>query len=76
VDRLGETPSAIMPVDRALDFLPEVRVDEQLATRFVNGQVLNVKPPGELARVYGPGGFLGIGQSSWNRYLKPRKLLK
>lgn len=64
----------LLPVDRALSFLPEMRLGEEHQGRFLHGQVLDVRPVGKLMRVYGPRGFLGIGASSWDRYIKPRKI--
>lgn len=64
------------PVDKALGFLPEVRVGLEHQGRFLHGQVLDLRPAGDMMRLYGPDGFLGIGQSSWGRYIKPRKVLR
>lgn len=77
--RLGEgeaVAAKLVPVDQALSFLPEARLGLEHQGRFLHGQVLDLAPPGPLMRVYGPDGFLGIGQSSWDRYIKPRKILR
>jgi tRNA pseudouridine55 synthase len=66
----------IKPVDQALSFLPQVRLGLEHQGRFLHGQVLDLRPTGELMRVYGPDGFLGMGQSSWGKYIKPRKVLR
>lgn len=66
----------VVPVDQALSFLPEIRVGLEHQGRFLHGQVLDLRPAGDMMRLYGPDGFLGIGQSSWGRYIKPRKVLR
>jgi len=66
----------LVSVDQALSFLPEVRLGLEHQGRFMHGQVLDLRPPGKLVRIYGPDGFLGIGASSWDRYIKPRKVLR
>jgi tRNA pseudouridine55 synthase len=66
----------LRPVDQALGFLPEVRVGLEHQGRFLHGQVLDLRPAADMMRLYGPDGFLGIGQSSWGRYIKPRKVLR
>lgn len=66
----------LKPIDQALTFLAEIKLTQDQETRFLTGQVINVKPQGELMRIFGPSGFLGIGQQSWNRYIKPRKVLR
>jgi ribosomal protein S1 len=66
----------IRKMDDALSFMPEVRVGLEHQGRFLHGQVLDLRPAGDMMRLYGPDGFLGIGQSSWGRYIKPRKVLR
>lgn len=66
----------LKPIEQALTFFAEIKVTKDQETKFLTGQVINVKPEGELMRIVGPSGFLGIGQQSWNRYIKPRKVLK
>jgi tRNA pseudouridine55 synthase len=66
----------LVAVDQALGFLPEVRVGLEHQGRFLHGQVLDLRPSADMMRLYGPDGFLGIGQSSWGRYIKPRKVLR
>lgn len=71
-----ELAKRLLPVDQALAFLPEVRLGLEHQGRFLHGQVLDIRPPGKMMRIYGPDGFLGIGASSWDRYIKPRKVLR
>jgi tRNA pseudouridine55 synthase len=71
-----ELARKLTPIDQALSFLPEVRLGLEHQGRFLHGQVLDLRPSGKLMRIYGPDGFLGIGASSWDRYIKPRKVLR
>lgn len=65
----------LLPVDQALAFFPEVRVGLEHQGKFLHGQVLDLRPNASKMRIYGPSGFLGIGASSWDRYIKPLKVL-
>lgn len=66
----------LKPMEQALTFFAEIKVTKDQEAKFLTGQVIDVRPQGELMRIVGPSGFLGIGQQSWNRYIKPRKVLK
>lgn len=67
LEQMAETERAslLLPVDQALDELPVLRLDEQQAAAFCQGQRLNLGPIEGAAgtmRCYGPGGrFLGLG---------------
>lgn len=66
----GELEACLLPVDRALDGYPAVRVTAAQASRFRNGGALFLarverapRTDGILVRVYGPdGAFAGLGQ--------------
>jgi tRNA pseudouridine55 synthase len=67
----------LLPPDRALAGLPEIRLDRAASRRFAHGQTIAAGPvvaPG-LMRVYdGEGGFLGVGELSADGRLAPRRL--
>jgi tRNA pseudouridine55 synthase len=66
----------IVPADRALPHLPEVRVDAAASERIGHGQAV---PVGEVragrVRLYDPAGrFLGIGEADGTGTVRPRRL--
>jgi tRNA pseudouridine55 synthase len=71
----GQLPR-ILPADRALPHLPEVRVDAEAAARIGQGQAV---PVGDVragrVRLYDPAGrFLGIGEADGAGTVRPRRL--
>ena len=67
----------LKPADRALVALPEVRLDEASAARLLTGQRLaglDQRASG-LVRVYGPQGFIGVGEADGHGGLKARRLI-
>jgi tRNA pseudouridine55 synthase len=63
-----------LPIEDALSFYPKIYLDEERARKFRLGQTLEIKPPADLVRVFGPEGFVGIGSASRGRFLSPRKI--
>ncbi len=77
----AEGPDALrellLPPDRALARLPEVRLESAAGYRFCGGQVVASSPAGVagLCRVYGGGGrFLGVGERDNDGRLAPRRV--
>jgi tRNA pseudouridine55 synthase len=82
LERLGELgeeerDTLLRPVDLILGQLPQVGLDEAVATRFCHGQVVQLEEvPEGVSRVYGPSGrFLGLGEDGGGGRLVPRRLL-
>ncbi len=71
-----EATALLLPPDQALVHLPEIHLDSIQATRIGHGQRLAaVDHPGAgLVRLYGPDGFIGIGQTDGHGHLKPKRL--
>lgn len=66
----------LSPPDRALEHLPGIVLDDQQASRLVQGQRLAGLQAGHSGRVrvYGPGEFLGVGETDGEGRLKPVRL--
>jgi tRNA pseudouridine55 synthase len=69
---------ALIPIDKALSFLPELRISVNQAQKFVKGQFIFSTIPGELFRVYVQDRntivFIGIGRRDGPRVC-PRKVI-
>lgn len=67
----------LLAPERALIHLPEVPLDETAATRIRHGQTLSRLPERHdgLVRIYGPDGFIGIGNMDGRGRLRPKRLL-
>lgn len=67
----------LKPADQALLSLPAIQLDELAASRLLNGQRLSgqSQPGSGLVRVYGPQGFIGVGESDGHGGLKARRLI-
>lgn len=80
----AEGPTALrerlLPPDRALQVLPEVRLHDAEATgRFCGGQSVTAAPTGAggLARVYSEAGvFVGVGEHFGDGRLAPRRVFR
>lgn len=79
----AEGPEALrgllLPADRALARLPEVRLESAAGSRFCSGQVLASSPTdiAGLCRVYADGGrFLGVGELDNDGRLAPRRVFR
>lgn len=69
----------LLPADRALTRLPEIRLESAAGSRFCGGQVLASSPTdiAGLCRVYGDGGrFLGVGELDNDGRLAPRRVFR
>jgi tRNA pseudouridine55 synthase len=71
-----EARSLLIPPDQALDHLPEMQLDPLQTTRLQQGQKLAGLSEVEagLVRVYGLGGFIGIGETDGAGHLKAKRL--
>lgn len=67
----------LLPPDTALLDLPRVDLAADMAWRLTHGQnvALDVAPDGATVRVYGSDGFLGVGDVTGDRQLRPRRLI-
>ena len=67
----------LLPADAALTGLPAVELPEQDVTRLQQGQAVAAPASGKEGpvRVYGPGGFVGVGQWQADGALRARRLL-
>jgi tRNA pseudouridine55 synthase len=65
----------LLPLDRLLEALPRLDLDEAQAGRFANGQAVHVAPGVEGAcRVYGKA-LLGIGEAASGGRLQPLRMI-
>lgn len=74
-DRLVET---LLPPDAALSALPALALEAADAERLQRGQEVELSPGlgGEgLVRMYGPGGFLGVGERAEGSRLRVKRLM-
>ncbi|SEF43985.1 tRNA pseudouridine(55) synthase TruB [Thauera chlorobenzoica] len=70
----------LAPVDALVAEFPALELDADAASGLLQGRVLSLATgaPGEagkILRVYGPGGFLGLGQWQADGRLAPRRLI-
>ena len=68
----------LLPVDSALRCYPEVRLDAGAVARLRNGRVVEADalPVAGCLRVYGPPReFIGLGEVTGDRRLKPKRLI-
>lgn len=67
----------LKPADQALLLLPDVRLDETSAARLLTGQRLSGldSSANGLVRVYGPQGFIGVGEADGQGGLKAKRLI-
>ena len=79
LEECGDIPSLLIPVDRALEVYPALRISAKQTRLFKNGVSLaldRLDGVGEdrLYRIYSPeGGFLGVGERA-DEIMKMRKL--
>jgi tRNA pseudouridine55 synthase len=67
-------PNAVIPLARALEFLPEVRVDAERARRAGHGLSVpadRVQPDGVVVRLIGEAGLIALAEPSEGGELKP-----
>lgn len=67
----------VLPSDTALAALPVVTLASQDTARIIRGQVVELASGGEagLVRIYGVGGFLGVGERDTHGHLRAKRLL-
>jgi len=69
----------LAPVDTLLKAFPKLELDSICAQLILQGQPLCLPerkaPPGDCARLYGPNGFLGLGQWKEDGRLWPKRLI-
>jgi len=78
-DGPGPLRDQLLPPDRALAGLPDVRLENELAAKFCGGQVVPGGAAGRpgLARVYGENrDFLGVGELSEDGMVAPRRVFR
>ncbi|NMG75088.1 tRNA pseudouridine(55) synthase TruB [Aromatoleum diolicum] len=73
---VGDRDKMLSPVDTLVAHLPRVDLDTVQAHALLQGRVLvmSVPPPG-LVRVYGDDRYLGLGESSADGKLSPKRLV-
>lgn len=81
LEALAETsPEALagllLPPDAALEALPSVSLPEADARRVLQGQAVEAsgEAPGKV-RIYGPHGFLGVGERTADGRVAPKRLM-
>ena len=82
LDQLGEMDEAsrvarLLPVDRLVEVLPAVHLDQEASKRIVNGlAVSEVIPLAGLVRLYDSAGcFIGVGEGRSDGTLIPKRLV-
>jgi tRNA pseudouridine55 synthase len=66
----------LLPVDAGILDWPEVRLGADAAAFFRNGNPVRSAPaPAATVRVYGPSGFLGIGERGVDGVVSPKRVL-
>jgi tRNA pseudouridine55 synthase len=68
----------LAPVDALVAAFPQLNLDAEAASLILQGQPLRLQKaeaPGDCARLYGPNGFLGLGQWKDDSRLWPRRLI-
>jgi tRNA pseudouridine55 synthase len=73
----GERDALLAPADSLVAAFPAVTLDADAARALLQGRVLDEPQgaPGVSVRVYGPGGFLGLGRWQDDGRLAPRRLI-
>lgn len=71
-----ERDRLLLPPDALLSDLPVVQLDAQEAEILLHGQAVrrNCSPPSR-SRLYGPQGFIGLGVSTADGWLQPKRLI-
>lgn len=71
--------SLLQPTDALLAELPALHLDEANAARLLQGQPVRwhgwVEEPSRQRRLFGPQGFIGLGECSEDGWLKPKRLI-
>ena len=68
-------PDRVIPLSQALSFLPEVRLDQDLARRAAHGASVPGSAPGPV-RLVDDAGLLGLGEPEAPGVLRPRVVLR
>ncbi|MDR0717567.1 MAG: tRNA pseudouridine(55) synthase TruB [Azoarcus sp.] len=86
LEKLETVPAAqrdalLAPVDTLAAAFPRLDLDAAAARQILQGQPLrparqNGENPGDRVRLYGPGGFLGLGQWKEDGRLWPKRLVR
>lgn len=65
------------PADSLAAGFPQLQLGEEAARRFLNGQAvaLDAAGQGSCYRIYGPKGFIGLGEATQSGMLAPRRLI-
>lgn len=72
----GALEALLLPPDAALEGMPAVALGEEETRRILQGQPVTAEPgePGPV-RLYGPGGFLGVGAREEGGQVAPKRLM-
>jgi len=72
----GERDGLLLPADALLADLPRIEVEAREAERLRHGQPVRWQgAPSRRSRLYGPEGFIGLGESADDGWLKPKRLV-
>lgn len=73
---IEQRDSLLQPTDALLAGLPAVQLNAQEAMRMLRGQPVRwTGTPSSQNRLFGPQGFIGLGESSEDGWLIPRRLI-
>ncbi|MDR2689688.1 MAG: tRNA pseudouridine(55) synthase TruB [Azoarcus sp.] len=75
--KLDERDALLAPVDTLVTAFPRLALDQQAASQILHGQALRLAQTSanEIVRLYGPAGFLGLGQWKEDGRLWPKRLV-
>ncbi|MDP1527149.1 MAG: tRNA pseudouridine(55) synthase TruB [Rhodocyclaceae bacterium] len=73
---IEQRDALLLPCDILLSGLPAVTLGEREATTLLHGQTIRWSGvPSQQHRLYGPTGFLGLGECVEDGWLKPKRLI-
>jgi len=79
LDTLAARDALLLPVDTLLAGWPRVDVQAPEAARLLQGQPIRwldmEQAPSRQRRLYGPDGFIGVGECVEDGWLKPKRLI-
>jgi tRNA pseudouridine55 synthase len=81
LDQLGELDESsraarLLPVDRLVEFLPAINLDQEASQRIVNGLAVSTGGAVGLVRLYdAAGAFMGVGERRGDGTLIPKRLV-
>lgn len=75
IGALAERDVLLQPADALLNELPAAQLDATGEARLLHGQPVRWSAPPGRCRLYGPHGFLGLGELGADGWLKPKRLI-